>query len=99
MEPAFYRGDLLFLYMSDSPIEEGEIVVYKIEGRDIPIVHRILEVHERDGHVDYLTKGDNNKINDRQLYNPGQKWLESKHIIGRAKAFVVSDKVYRSKQQ
>jgi len=47
MEPAFYRGDLLFLWMSDAPIEIGEIVVYKLDGRDIPIVHRILETHER----------------------------------------------------
>jgi len=47
MEPAFYRGDLLFLYMPDSPIRVGEIVVFKLDGRDIPIVHRVLKVHER----------------------------------------------------
>ena len=39
MEPAYYRGDLLFLYMTDGPIRVGEIVVFKLEGRDIPIVH------------------------------------------------------------
>jgi signal peptidase len=47
MEPAFHRGDLLFLYMSESPIRVGEIVVFKLDGRDIPIVHRVLKVHER----------------------------------------------------
>jgi len=47
MEPAFYRGDLLFLYMPDSPIRVGEIVVFKLDGRDIPIVHRVVKVHER----------------------------------------------------
>jgi hypothetical protein len=47
MEPAFYRGDLLFLYLDDSPLQLGDIVVYKLEGRDIPIVHRIISVHER----------------------------------------------------
>ena len=47
MEPAFQRGDLLFLYMSDAPIRVGEIIVFKLEGRDIPIVHRVLKVHER----------------------------------------------------
>lgn len=80
MEPAFYRGDLLFLtnYKSD-PIRVGEILVFKvgcpccravigqaissgslrraaplahlfpwqIEGRDIPIVHRVLKLHEK----------------------------------------------------
>ena len=48
MEPAFHRGDLLFLtnYQED-PIRVGEIVVFKIEGRDIPIVHRVLKLHEQ----------------------------------------------------
>jgi hypothetical protein len=25
----------------------GEIVVFKIEGRDIPIVHRVIKIHEK----------------------------------------------------
>jgi signal peptidase len=47
MEPAYYRGDILFLWKGDEPFKMGEVVVFKIKGRDIPIVHRILEVHER----------------------------------------------------
>ena len=48
MEPAFYRGDLLFLTnYREEPIRVGEIVVFKIEGREIPIVHRVLKVHEK----------------------------------------------------
>lgn len=47
MEPAFYRGDLLFL---TNPAHEryhtGDITVYKIPGADIPIVHRVLETHD-----------------------------------------------------
>jgi signal peptidase len=47
MEPAFYRGDLLFL---TNPVHEryhtGDITVYKIPGADIPIVHRVLETHD-----------------------------------------------------
>ena len=44
MEPAFFRGDLLFLTnYPEEPIRVGEIVVFKIEGRDIPIVHRVLK--------------------------------------------------------
>jgi signal peptidase len=47
MEPAFYRGDLLLLtHDSNAPIRVGDIVVFKIEGREIPIVHRVLKVHE-----------------------------------------------------
>lgn len=81
-------------------LEIGDIVVYKVKGRDIPIVHRVLELHERsvpriysssekierervvpyltgycavvcyvcratDGNQVYLTKGDNNNVDDR----------------------------------
>lgn len=47
MEPAFHRGDLLFLTNQEEPIRVGEIVVFKVEGRDIPIVHRVLKLHEK----------------------------------------------------
>jgi len=90
MEPAFFRGDLLFLNnYDDEPIRVGEIVVFKIEGRDIPIVHRVIKVHEREnGTVKFLTKGDNNSVDDRGLYAPGQFWLERKDVVGRARGFV-----------
>ena len=48
MEPAFYRGDLLLLTnYREEPIRAGDIVVFRIEGRDIPIVHRVIKVHEK----------------------------------------------------
>lgn len=48
MEPAFHRGDLLVLTNNKAdPIRVGDIVVFKIEGREIPIVHRCLKVHEK----------------------------------------------------
>jgi len=90
MEPAFYRGDLLFLTNDrEDPIRVGDIVVFRIEGRDIPIVHRVLKVHEMEnGTVKFLTKGDNNSIDDRGLYAQGQYWLARKDVIGRAKGFL-----------
>src|ERR1700744_1283598 len=42
MEPAFQRGDLLFLWNRDKTAEVGEIVVYNVRGKDIPIVHRVV---------------------------------------------------------
>jgi hypothetical protein len=68
---------------------------FQVEGRDIPIVHRVLKLHEKeDGTVKFLTKGDNNSVDDRGLYAPGQYWLTrystygqgliiSRHIIYR----------------
>ena len=47
MEPAFYRGDLLFLTNPvDQRYQTGDITVYKVPGADIPIVHRVLETHD-----------------------------------------------------
>ena len=58
MEPGFYRGDILFLNMGKAPIRAGEVVVFSLDGRDIPIVHRVIKVHERGtGDLDILTKG------------------------------------------
>lgn len=91
MEPGFKRGDLLFLHMNESPIRTGEIVVFKIEGKDIPIVHRVVTVHEKQdtAEVNILTKGDNNPIDDRNgIYNGDHLWLQRHHIKGRAIGFV-----------
>uniref|UniRef100_A0A7S2RVP6 Signal peptidase complex catalytic subunit SEC11 n=1 Tax=Rhizochromulina marina TaxID=1034831 RepID=A0A7S2RVP6_9STRA len=85
MEPAFQRGDILFLNNQDDPIRVGEVVVFKIKDRDIPIVHRVLKVHEKpDGRVELLTKGDNNRVDDRGLYALGQQFIGREDILGRA---------------
>jgi signal peptidase len=122
MEPAFYRGDILFLTNPpNTRYEIGDITVYKIPGQDIPIVHRILETHDVvkvvNGSVFFtrlttdgseltapslcsvreskprpenqllLTKGDNNYLDDVELYQ-GLDWLERKHIVGKVRGCV-----------
>jgi len=42
-----------------------------------------------DGKVKFLTKGDNNSVDDRGLYAPGQLWLEKKDVVGRARGYVL----------
>ncbi|EGD82773.1 signal peptidase complex catalytic subunit SEC11C [Salpingoeca rosetta] len=90
MEPAFTRGDLLFLTNDKSdPIRVGEILVFKVRGRDIPIVHRVLKLHEdHNGNLKFLTKGDNNRVDDRGLYAQDQLWLHPDDVVGRARAFI-----------
>ncbi|KAF7329917.1 Signal peptidase complex catalytic subunit SEC11 [Mycena kentingensis (nom. inval.)] len=95
MEPAFYRGDLLFLTNPASErYHNGDITVYKIPGADIPIVHRVLETHDAKSRGSYsplnqrlLTKGDNNEVNDIELYR-GLDYLERKHIVGKVRGFL-----------
>ncbi|KAJ3076951.1 Signal peptidase complex catalytic subunit S11C [Podochytrium sp. JEL0797] len=90
MEPAMQRGDLLLLSMFDTPIRVGDITVFKIAGKDIPIVHRVLEVHDNatTGKHYLLTKGDNNPVDDRGLYNRQQMWVTEKEVVGRVTAYL-----------
>jgi hypothetical protein len=49
MGPAFHhRGDLLLLtnYPSES-VHVGDMVVFRVKGRDIFIAHRVIRVHEK----------------------------------------------------
>lgn len=92
MEPAFYRGDLLFLSMPNERLRVGDIPVYKMPNADIPIVHRVLEVHDikgGEGSIDQLilTKGDNNDRDDLGLYD-GPLWLKRENIIGKVRGWV-----------
>ena len=75
--------------MGFTPFRAGDIVVFKVADREIPIVHRVIKVHEKEsGEVDLLTKGDNNAVDDRGLYATGQTWINKEHIIGRAKGYL-----------
>lgn len=42
MEPGFYKGDMLVLNMPSPahPVGVGDIVVFNVEDKAIPIVHR-----------------------------------------------------------
>ncbi|XP_015423231.1 PREDICTED: signal peptidase complex catalytic subunit SEC11A isoform X3 [Myotis davidii] len=72
MEPAFHRGDLLFLTNRvEDPIRVGEIVVFRIEGREIPIVHRVLKIHENNNILSFKkTRGRNCSTDLSLLFIP-----------------------------
>lgn len=42
-------------------------------------------VSRENGDIKFLTKGDNNAVDDRGLYKQGQHWLEKKDVVGRAR--------------
>lgn len=73
VELTFHRVGLLFLtHFLEDPLRAGETVVFKVEGRDILIVHRAIKIHGKDnGDIKFLTEGDNNVV-DRSLYKEGQ---------------------------
>ena len=48
MEPAFSRGDIILLTNPvNVPYRIGDITVYKVPGQEIPIVHRVMETHDK----------------------------------------------------
>jgi len=93
MEPAYKRGDILFITNWAEPIIPGDVVVFQIATEVIPIVHRAMKVHERTGNKynpdDFylLTKGDNNGIDDRGLYPSRKFWLHKEDMIGKIRGF------------
>lgn len=89
MEPAFQRGDILFLWNRDNQAKAGDVVVYEIKGQSIPIVHRVLNEHHTKDKQLLLTKGDNNAMNDLSLYAKKQPYLNQKtDLVGTVKAYV-----------
>ncbi|KAA8895660.1 signal peptidase complex catalytic subunit SEC11 [Sphaerosporella brunnea] len=107
MEPAFQRGDLLFLWNRNMGMNQyagppianssqfpgtqvGEIVVYNIVGKDIPIVHRVVRKHKGlRTPFNLLTKGDNNHADDTELYARNQFYLDrEKEVIGSVVGYI-----------
>ncbi|KAH8780144.1 signal peptidase complex catalytic subunit SEC11 [Diaporthe sp. PMI_573] len=90
MEPAFQRGDLLFLWNRNLIAETdiGEVVVYNVRDKDIPIVHRVVRKFGEGEHARILTKGDNNQADDTELYAKDQDYLERQDIIGSVVGYI-----------
>eukprot|EP00009_Paramoeba_aestuarina_P003962 CAMPEP_0201524332 /NCGR_PEP_ID=MMETSP0161_2-20130828/21258_1 /ASSEMBLY_ACC=CAM_ASM_000251 /TAXON_ID=180227 /ORGANISM="Neoparamoeba aestuarina, Strain SoJaBio B1-5/56/2" /LENGTH=116 /DNA_ID=CAMNT_0047923663 /DNA_START=183 /DNA_END=533 /DNA_ORIENTATION=+ len=74
----------------------GDVLVFRIENMDMPVVHRVHRIYDND-HPDVakylnfqdqsvpyvLTKGDHNFVDDRLLYPEGQVFLCPKHFLGK----------------
>ena len=94
MEPVFHRGDLLVLSNRKSAVDVGDVVVYNVKGRDIPIVHRVIKQHWKQDENGIekqflLTKGDNNPTDDIELYARGQIYLDrQEEIIGLVEGYL-----------
>ena len=87
MEPSMYRGDILVLFKYDE-INVGDVVVYNVDGQNIPIVHRISSLQEvkdeKTGELEtyFLSKGDNNPVDDRGIYPKGTAYLKKSNVVG-----------------
>lgn len=65
METEIYSGDIAVVKEVDAKkLKEGDIIAFNING--IVTTHRIKEVINEEGKTRYITKGDNNKIQDEE---------------------------------
>ncbi|EIT80580.1 hypothetical protein AFCA_004908 [Aspergillus flavus] len=94
MEPAFYRGDLIFLWNRQQRIHTGDIPVVWFDGCPLPMVHRAIQVSQQEvGGVSLskqliLTKGDNNAVDDTTLYPEGQEFVYRENVVGLVRGYV-----------
>lgn len=74
MNPVFYRGDVVILRKVDKKIlknmENYTIIVYRIDNQQI--VHRVVDIIEKDNKKYFKTKGDANNTEDLELVSEEQ---------------------------
>ena len=64
MEPTFYKDDLAIVQKSKlDDLKKGEIITFKQQERIIS--HRIYGIIKENGNVKFITKGDNNNVQDK----------------------------------
>jgi len=63
MEPSLQIGDIVIVKkVAQNELKQGDIISYR-QGQSV-ITHRIAEVIDKEGEVEYKTKGDNNNAED-----------------------------------
>ncbi|XP_021401006.1 signal peptidase complex catalytic subunit SEC11C isoform X2 [Lonchura striata] len=86
--PAAHEQALYYQVLNFAMIVSSALMIWKglivVTGSESPIV----VVLRGNGNIKFLTKGDNNEVDDRGLYKEGQNWLEKKDVVGRARGFL-----------
>lgn len=82
METEIFAGDLAIVKEVDtSELKVGDVIAFR-QG-DIVITHRIKEIINQNGRISYITKGDNNNIQDvSPVY---ENMIEGKYMFKIAK--------------
>ncbi|KXT15015.1 hypothetical protein AC579_7772 [Pseudocercospora musae] len=92
MAPAFHRGDLILLWNRTRNINVGDIPVVWFEEQSLPMVHRCIQSYWEAGQdgprQHFLTKGDNNDVDDVGLYPPGRTSVHRNEVVGNVAAYV-----------
>jgi signal peptidase I len=84
MKPKISAGDMVFVKnIESSDVKVGEIITFNASDNDIGkklITHRVIRVTDKG----FLTKGDNNNVQDNWIVNPADVVGEVSFIIPKA---------------
>ena len=74
------KGDVILVTGNkNKDYKIGEIIVFSVSGSNVPIIHRIIAIHEINEETFYETKGDHN---DGQ--HPYEKLIAKSQVLGKA---------------
>ena len=75
----FNKGDIMVLKgVEPKDIKIGDVVVYENNFNKNPIIHRVIEIKQKEGKYSYITKGDNNfnvdplEVSEEQIKKTGK---------------------------
>jgi signal peptidase I len=84
----FTKGDILFLIKAKpEKLEIGNVIAFNSGTRNVPVIHRIIEIEEKNGELVFTTIGDNN---EKSLTPSNNAWgvneidIKSEQLVGRA---------------
>jgi signal peptidase len=64
----FDTGDIMVLRgTKPEKINVGDVIVYMSKTASYPIIHRVVEIKEKDGDYNFITKGDHNAVSDQPV--------------------------------
>lgn len=64
METEIYKGDLVIVKNTDvKSLKKNDVIAFR-DDENYVVTHRIVEVINDEGEIKFITKGDNNNIND-----------------------------------
>src|SRR5690625_5649807 len=67
MNPTFATGDLVIVEtMSASDIHKDNIITFKVKDTSY-ITHRVVDTIKEKGETGFITKGDNNNVNEEEI--------------------------------
>lgn len=77
MSPSLEVHDVAIIKMCDiEDLKKDDVITFHTE--NAVITHRIIDIKNKDGIIEFITKGDNNKVTDIEKVSPSQ--IEGRYI-------------------